>query len=164
MLSDEVHARTFVHMPASSSWPESDIPVIVAGTFSSLQDNMGPFDLIHASSEDEGFIVKMADDKRKAPTLFIDLIVFGTNAIELIPPNTHDASTIPMFTNPPEEMLIEMIKLLNKYDLQAWIWYPLMHGDYTRRGDVNKSLEENRKIFSLLPKLDAVFYPGRRSW
>jgi len=89
-----------------------------------------------------------------------DLVVFGANAVELVPPNTDDASTGPMLTLPPEEMLVEMIYLLKKYDLKAWIWYPLMHGDYSRQDDVKQSLEENRRIFSKLPKLDAVFVPG----
>src|SRR5699024_2748639 len=102
----------------------------------------------------DGFDVKMWEQYIR------DLIVFGTNAVELVPPNTDDASTSPMFTLPPERMLVEMIGLLKKYDLQAWIWYPLMHGDYTKREDINRSLEENRRIFSDLPKLDAVFIPG----
>src|SRR5690625_6114244 len=89
-----------------------------------------------------------------------DLVVFGANAVELVPPNTDDASTGPMLTLPAEEMLGEMIYLLKKYDLEAWIWCPLMHGDYSRQDDVKQSLEENRRIFSKLPKLDAVFVPG----
>lgn len=229
LLSNELYARSLVNIPSSSVWPPSDVPVIVAGTHSSLQDKMGPFDPLIADSKDEGFSIKLLHDNRKAPTLFIvgnddrgmlygigyflrkikmakktilipphlqinthpkyalrghqlgyrpktnsydgfdvtmweqyirDLIVFGTNAIELVPPNTDDASTSPMFTLPPEEMLIEMTKLLVKYDLQTWIWYPLMHGDYTHPKDIDKSLEENRRIFSTLPKLDAVFIPG----
>lgn len=102
----------------------------------------------------DGFDVKMWEQYIR------DLIVFGANAIELVPPNTDDASDSPMFTLPPEKMLVEMIRLLEKYDLQAWIWYPLMHGDYTKKEDIHRSLQENERIFSELPKLDAVFIPG----
>lgn len=102
----------------------------------------------------DGFDVRMWEQYIR------DLIVFGANAVELVPPNTDDASDSPMFTLPAEEMLVEMIHLLEKYDLQAWIWYPLMHGDYTKKEDINRSLEENERIFAALPKLDAVFIPG----
>src|SRR5699024_4302122 len=187
----------------SAEWPSSDVPVMVAGTFSALEAVLEDFD---PGTEAEGFTIFLDEQSRKGPVLFIlgnddrgllfgighllrkikmergvihvprnidvntfpeyslrghqlgyrpktnsydgfdvkmweqyirDLIVFGTNAVELVPPNTDDASTSPMFTLPPERMLVEMIGLLKKYDLQAWIWYPLMHGDYTKREDIN---------------------------
>ncbi|GAA5221137.1 hypothetical protein [Membranihabitans marinus] len=89
-----------------------------------------------------------------------DLIVFGTNAVELMPPNTDDDSHSPMFTLPQKEMLVEMSGLLEKYGLDVWMWYPLMHGDYADPNVVEKSLVENEEIFKSIPKLDAVFVPG----
>ncbi|MCM4162664.1 MULTISPECIES: alpha-glucuronidase family glycosyl hydrolase [unclassified Arenibacter] len=102
----------------------------------------------------DGFSVKMWEQYIR------DLVVFGANAIELLPPFTDDESTSPMFTLPPSEMLLEMVKLLAKYDLEAWIWYPLMHGDYTIEENIEKSLKENSRIFKMLPKIDAIFIPG----
>lgn len=89
-----------------------------------------------------------------------DLVVFGINAIELIPPNTDDADDSPMFPRPQMDMMVKMDRLLVKYDLDAWIWYPLMYGDYTKPENVEASLEENERVFSKLPKIDALFIPG----
>lgn len=89
-----------------------------------------------------------------------DLMVFGTNAIELMPPNTDDDKDSPMFTLPPAKMLVEMSSLLEKYGLDVWMWYPLMHGDYQQSEVVQNSLAENDEIFKSMPKLDAVFVPG----
>lgn len=89
-----------------------------------------------------------------------DLVVFGTNSIELIPPNTDDADDSPMFPRPQMDMMVKMDQLLEKYGLNAWIWYPLMYGDYTEPENVEASLEENEMVFSELPKIDALFIPG----
>ncbi|MCK4676932.1 MAG: hypothetical protein KAT48_02260, partial [Bacteroidales bacterium] len=89
-----------------------------------------------------------------------DLIVFGTNSIEIMPPITDDASTSPMFPLPQMEMMIKMDKILEKYNLNVWIWYPQMFGDYTKPENVEKALEDNRKIFSQLSKINAIFVPG----
>lgn len=89
-----------------------------------------------------------------------DLVVFGTNAIELIPPNTDDADESPMFPRPQMDMMVKMNELLVKYGLDTWIWYPLMYGDYSKSGNVEKSLEENEEVFKKLSKIDALFIPG----
>lgn len=89
-----------------------------------------------------------------------DLIVFGTNAVELIPPNTDDDSYSPMFTLPPLEMNMKISEILEKYDIDTWIWYPLMYGDYSKTENIQRSLEENEEVYSSLKKIDAVFVPG----
>lgn len=89
-----------------------------------------------------------------------DLIVFGMNAVELMPPHTDDLDEDPMFTLPQKEMMIEMNNVLAKYGLDTWIWYPLMHGDYSVQENIERSLEENESVFSQLKKVDAVFVPG----
>jgi hypothetical protein len=102
----------------------------------------------------DGFDVRMWEQYIR------DLVVFGANAVELLPPFTDDESNSPMFPLPPIKMLLEMDRLLVKYDMEAWIWYPLMHGDYSKAENVKKSLQENDAIFSSLPKIDAIFIPG----
>lgn len=89
-----------------------------------------------------------------------DLAVFGTNAVELMPPHTDDDADSPMFTLPQKDMLVEMSGLLKKYGLDVWMWYPLMHGDYSQKEVINKSLQENDSIFRSIAKIDAVFVPG----
>ncbi len=231
MLVEEVEKRTSIELTTTLKWPDSSTPVIAVGIASSFA-NKGPFNrLITESSNkaDEGFSIKVINEGRKAPTLFIfgndtrgmlfavgwflrkismqpgkilvpndinidthpivalrghqlgyrpktnsydgfteamweqyirDLIIFGTNSIELMPPITDDASNSPMFPLPQMEMMIKMDKILEKYNLNVWIWYPEMFGDYTKQENVEKSLEDNKKIFSQLPRIDAIFVPG----
>lgn len=231
MLVEEVEKRTMIELPTTLQWPDSSTPVIAIGTASSF-NNKGPFDkhIIESSTKAaEGFSIKVINEVRNAPTLFIigndtrgmlfgvgyflrkismqpgkilvpnnlnidtypivplrghqlgyrpktnaydgftedmweqyirDLIVFGTNSIELMPPITDDASTSPMFPLPQMEMMIKMDKILEKYNLNVWIWYPQMFEDYTKPENVEKAMEDNRKIFSQLPKIDAIFVPG----
>lgn len=50
-----------------------------------------------------------------------DLVVFGANAVELIPPRSDDAATSPHFPLPQMQMMIEMSRLLDSYGLDVWI-------------------------------------------
>ena len=231
ILMEEVEKRTMIELPTTLQWPDSSTPVIAIGTASSF-NNKGPFNqhIIESSTKAaEGFSIKVINEVRNAPTLFIigndargmlfgvgyflrkismtpgkilvpndlnidtypivplrghqlgyrpktnaydgltedmweqyirDLIVFGTNSIELMPPITDDVSTSPMFPLPQMEMMIKMDKILEKYNLNVWIWYPQMFGDYTKQENVEKAMEDNRKIFSQLSKIDAIFVPG----
>src|SRR2546422_403593 len=52
-----------------------------------------------------------------------DLAVFGTNAIELLPPRTDDAALSPHFPLPPMDMMIEMSRICDEYGMDVWIWY-----------------------------------------
>jgi hypothetical protein len=89
-----------------------------------------------------------------------DLAVFGTNAVELIPPRSDDAPTSPLFPLPPMDMMIGMSKLLDEYGLDVWIWYPAMDPDYTKPEQVQAAVEEWAEVFRKLPRVDAVFVPG----
>ncbi len=89
-----------------------------------------------------------------------DLVVFGCNAIELIPPRSDDAADSPHFHRPPFEMMVGMSRIAAEYGLAVWIWYPAMDPDYSRPDTVRHALEEWAKIFEALPKIDAVFVPG----
>jgi hypothetical protein len=89
-----------------------------------------------------------------------DLAVFGTNAVELIPPRSDDAADSPHFPLPPLDMMIGMSKLLDDYGLDVWIWYPAMDADYSKPETVAFALKEWGEIFKKLPRIDAVFVPG----
>jgi len=60
-----------------------------------------------------------------------DLIVFGANAVELIPPRSDDDADSPHFPLPPMQMMTEMSRLADDYGLDVWIWYPAMDKDYS---------------------------------
>jgi hypothetical protein len=89
-----------------------------------------------------------------------DLVVFGANAIELIPPRSDDAADSPLFPLPPMRMMIEMSRLADAYGLDVWIWYPAMDGDYSDAKTVASALAEWGEVFRQLPRVDAVFVPG----
>jgi hypothetical protein len=89
-----------------------------------------------------------------------DLAVFGTNAIELIPPRSDDAADSPHFPLPPMRMMTEMSRLADEYGLDVWIWYPAMERDYADPKTVDAALEEWGEVFRKLPRVDAVFVPG----
>jgi hypothetical protein len=89
-----------------------------------------------------------------------DLIVFGTNAIELLPPRTDDDADSPHFPLPPLEMMIGMSRLADDYDLDVWLWFPAMDDDYGNPATVEAALVEWDAVFRQLPRVDAVFVPG----
>jgi hypothetical protein len=89
-----------------------------------------------------------------------DLAVFGTNAVELIPPRSDDAADSPHFPRPPLEMMEGMSRLLDKYGLDVWVWYPAMDPDYSDPATVERALAEWGEVFKRLPRIDAVYVPG----
>jgi hypothetical protein len=89
-----------------------------------------------------------------------DLAVFGTNAIELIPPRSDDAPDSPHFPLPPMRMMVEMSRIADEYGLDVWIWYPAMDRDYSDPKTVEFAVNEWGEVFKALPRIDAVFVPG----
>jgi hypothetical protein len=89
-----------------------------------------------------------------------DLIVFGCNAVELIPPKSDDDADSPHFPRPPMEMMVEMSRLADAYDLDVWVWYPAMERDYSDPRTVDAALAEWAEVLKKLPRLDALFVPG----
>lgn len=89
-----------------------------------------------------------------------DLIVFGTNAVELVPPRTDDHATSPHFPRPQLEMITGMSRLADEYDLDVWIWFPALDHEYDKPEVLDASMKEWKQVFAALPRLDAVFVPG----
>jgi Glycosyl hydrolase family 20, domain 2 len=89
-----------------------------------------------------------------------DLAIFGSNAIELIPPRSDDAADSPHFPLPPMRMMAEMSRIANEYSQDVWIWYPAMDKDYSDPKTVEFALNEWAEVFKKLPRIDAVFVPG----
>jgi hypothetical protein len=89
-----------------------------------------------------------------------DLAVFGSNAVEIIPPRSDDAADSPHFPLPPMRMMVELSRLLDAYGLDVWVWYPAMDRDYTDPATVDSALHEWGEVFRQLPRIDSVFVPG----
>ncbi|MEI7940431.1 MAG: hypothetical protein WCK27_27430 [Verrucomicrobiota bacterium] len=89
-----------------------------------------------------------------------DMMVFGMNAIELIPPRSDDAPDSPHFPKPPMEMMVGMSQVADDYGLDVWIWYPCLDKDYSDAQTVQFALNEQEEVFKKLPRIDAIFIPG----
>ena len=89
-----------------------------------------------------------------------DLAIFGSNAIELIPPRSDDAPDSPHFPLPQMDMMVEMSRIANEYSQDVWIWYPALDKDYGDPKQVEFALAEWEDVFAKLPRIDAIFVPG----
>jgi hypothetical protein len=89
-----------------------------------------------------------------------DLAIFGTNAIELMPPRTDDAADSPHFPLPQMDMMVQMSRIADEYGLDVWVWYPAMDPDYGNPQQVESAVKEWADVLSKLPRVDAIFVPG----
>jgi hypothetical protein len=89
-----------------------------------------------------------------------DLVVFGVNAIELLPPRTDDDADSPHFPLPQLRMMREMSRICDEYGIDVWIWYPALDEDYANPQTVESALKEWGEVFKVLPRINAVFVPG----
>ncbi len=89
-----------------------------------------------------------------------ELAIFGTNAIELIPPRSDDLPDSVHFPLPPLEMMAGMSATAERYGLDVWIWYPAMDDDYSRPEMVEFALREWEVVYRALPRIDAILVPG----
>jgi len=89
-----------------------------------------------------------------------DLAVFGANSIEIMPPRTDDDFTNVHMKIPAIEMIVEQSKICDRYGMDVWMWYPNMGSDYTNTDSLKVEIEERRKVFNAVPRLDNLFVPG----
>ena len=88
-----------------------------------------------------------------------DLILFGTNGIELITalrPGTYDGVVM---TEPQWEMNLKLADLVRSYGLEVWFWMPVL-GDVSDPEVAKTELEERRQFFEACPAIDDIFVPG----
>lgn len=89
-----------------------------------------------------------------------DLVIFGANSIEIMPPRTDDDFTSVHMKLPAIKMVAEQSRICKEYGLDVWMWYPNMGSDYVSPDSVKKELDERESVFGVLPELDALFVPG----
>ena len=89
-----------------------------------------------------------------------DLALFGANHIEIMPPRTDDDFTSPHMKLPAIKMIVEQSRICKEYGLDVSMWYPNLGKDYAHPDSIKNELKEREEIFSILPKLDAVFVPA----
>lgn len=89
-----------------------------------------------------------------------DLVLFGANSIEIMPPHTDDNFSNQHMKLPAIKMIAEQSRICEKYGLDLWMWYPNMGNDYVGTDSIQKELEARARVFGALPKLDHLFVPG----
>ncbi len=89
-----------------------------------------------------------------------ELALFGANHIEIVPPRTDDDFSSPHMKLPAIKMIVEQSRICKEYGLDVSMWYPNMGKDYTHPDSIRRELQEREQVFSVLPKLNAVFVPG----
>ncbi|WP_035804340.1 hypothetical protein [Lunatimonas lonarensis] len=87
-----------------------------------------------------------------------DLVLFGTNAIENIPPDGVQDNS-PHFKISREEMNVKMSEICEKYDIEYWIWTPATV-DLTDPAVRTKELDIHEANYRKVPRLDNIFFPG----
>jgi hypothetical protein len=89
-----------------------------------------------------------------------ELVIFGANAIEGMPPRTDDAAESPHFPLPAIEMLAHQSRIARDYGIDFWLWYPALDENYGDPATVEAALREWGDVIRRLPRVDAVFVPG----
>ena len=89
-----------------------------------------------------------------------DLALFGANHIEIMPPRTDDDFSSPHMKLPAIKMIVEQSRICREYGLDVSIWYPNLGKNYSHPDSIARELKEREEIFSILPKLNAVFVPA----
>lgn len=88
-----------------------------------------------------------------------DLLIFGSNSIELLPPRTDDALYSSHFKRDPKKLMIMLSKIIHSYGLDVHVWYPYL--SLTDEGPVFESeMEEREGIFRDVPYIDGLLIPA----
>lgn len=86
-----------------------------------------------------------------------ELVLFGTNAIENIPPIGKGSS--PHFKISREEMNVKMSEICDAYDIEYWVWTPA-EVDLKDKNLRAKELDFHEANYKNVPRLDNIFFPG----
>ncbi|MCA9444994.1 MAG: hypothetical protein KC964_29675, partial [Candidatus Omnitrophica bacterium] len=92
-----------------------------------------------------------------------DLIIFGSNGIEIIPNIDPVAKDGPVMTEPMRSMNKKLSALIHSYGLDVWLWSAVMADhdeDVTNPEGYQKALEKRRAMVEDLPFIDHFFVPG----
>ena len=88
---------------------------------------------------------------------FREMVIFGANAVENIP--WQEDIPDPLMKYSRDEMNVRFAELCEKYDLQHWIWAPVLI-DLPNESQETAFLEQQEAYYRKIKRLDAVFVPG----
>jgi hypothetical protein len=96
-------------------------------------------------------------DVEKYEQYIRDLVIFGTNSIEMIPGEDEPRNVLMPLA--PQEMNMKVSEICAMYGIDYWVWTPAgcdLKDTVLRR----KQLDYYNKFYKNCPKLDNVFFPG----
>ncbi len=96
-------------------------------------------------------------DVEKYEQYIRDLVIFGTNSIEMIPGEDEPRNVLMPLA--PQEMNLKVSEICAMYGIDYWVWTPAgcdLKDTVLRR----KQLDYYNKFYKNCPKLDNVFFPG----
>ena len=88
---------------------------------------------------------------------FREMVIFGANAVENIP--WQEDKLNPLMKYPREKMNLKFAELCEKYDLDHWIWVPVLIHLPDEAKEV-AFLQEQEAYYKQIKRLDAIFVPG----
>jgi hypothetical protein len=88
---------------------------------------------------------------------FREMVIFGANAVENIP--WQEDKPCPLMKYSRAEMNLKFAELCEKYDLQHWIWVPVLIKLPNEAQEV-AVLKQQEEYFRQIKRLDAIFVPG----
>ena len=89
-----------------------------------------------------------------------DLALFGSNAIELLPPRTDDNLYSRKMKRDPFEMMVALERIVHSYGMDVWLWYPNMGRDYSDPTVMEAEMAERHRVFSALGSIEGMLVPA----
>jgi hypothetical protein len=77
----------------------------------------------------------------------LDLIVFGSNAIEIVPPLKPGEDRSPNMREPSWDMNPRIAALIGSYGLDVWLFVPAVDGDFSDPAVAEAALDRRRELF-----------------
>lgn len=88
-----------------------------------------------------------------------DLVIFGANSIELLPPRTDDNLFSSHFREDPMDMMAKLSEVIHSLGLTVSVWYPYLSESI--EGDTfAREMAEREKVFVRVPFVDEMLIPA----
>jgi hypothetical protein len=101
-------------------------------------------------------------DKARFEQYLRDLIIFGANALEIVPSITPDdvSAVNEIMPVDPWEMTLFLAELAREYGLLVCMWVPNDEGDILTAQARQAALGKRRRLYESCKRVDQVFVPG----
>ncbi|UCH35432.1 MAG: hypothetical protein JSV65_03525 [Armatimonadota bacterium] len=100
-------------------------------------------------------------DKARYEQYLRDLIIFGANALEIVPSITpDDVADSAIMPVDPWEMTLWLAEIAHQYGLIVCLWVPNTEDDILTPDGRRAALENRRRLYEACRRVDEVFVPG----